>query len=324
MTRRRTPGPTSITCARTSCASDPTSWTIARDLYQQAVQQDPTYAPAWARLAQLHRRIGKLGGGGSEDLVRAEAALQRALELNPDLPLAHNLAAQMDIDRGRARDAMTRLLRQASRRSTDPEVFAGLVYTCRYCGLLGPSLRADARARRLDPAVKTSVVHTLWMLRDYEEVVSGRHEGAIVVASSLVALGRVPAALEFLAGAEQKVPPMVRRIVGAVRALLEDRPADAIAAIQAIVSSGFRDAEGLYYLARQLAYAGAPEECVAVLKRATGAGFFCYPVLASDEWLDSARHLPEFTAVLEGAKQEHDLAVAAFAAAGGEQVLGID
>ncbi len=305
-------------------ASDPMSWTVARDLYEQAVQFDPTYAPAWARLGQLHRRIGKLGGGGSEDLTRAEAALQRALELNPDLPLAHNIAAQMDIDRGCARDAMTRLLRQASHRSTDPEVFAGLVYACRYCGLLGASLRADARARRLDPAIKTSVIHTLWMLRDYEQVIAGRHEGAIVVASSLVALGRAQEALEFLAGAEKTTPPMIRRIIGAVRALLEGRPAEAIAAIQAIVSSGFRDAEGLYYLARQLAHAGAAEECVAVLQRATGAGFFCYPLLASDEWLDSARHLPEFAAVLERAKQEHHLAVAAFAAAGGVQVLGID
>jgi hypothetical protein len=46
-----------------------------------------------------------------------------------------------------------RLLGQASRRSTDPELFAGLVYACRYCGLLGASLRADARVRRLDPSI---------------------------------------------------------------------------------------------------------------------------------------------------------------------------
>ena len=305
-------------------ASEPKSWAIARDLYQQALQEDPRYAPAWARLGQLHRRIGKLGGGGSEDLTRAEAALQRALDLNPDLPLAHNLAAQMDIDRGRARDAMVRLLRQASRRSTDPELFAGLVYACRYCGLLGASLRADGQARRLDPAIKTSVIHTHWMLRDYDAVLASRHEGAIIVAFSLVALGRAPEALEFLAGAEKQVPARVRQIIGALRALLEGRPADAIAAIQVIVSSGFRDAEGLYYLARQLAYAGAAEEGVALLQRATGAGFFCYPLLASDEWLDPARRLPEFVALLHNVEQEHNAAVAAFATAGGDQILGAD
>ena len=29
-------------------ASDPKSWPIARDLYEQALQDDPCYAPAWA------------------------------------------------------------------------------------------------------------------------------------------------------------------------------------------------------------------------------------------------------------------------------------
>ncbi len=304
-------------------ASDPRSWSIARDLYEQALQDDPCYAPAWARLGRVHRLIGKLGGGSSEDLARAEAALQRALELNPDLPLAHNLTAQLDIDRGRARDAMVRLLNQAARRSTDAELFAGLVYACRYCGLLGASRRADARARRLDPSIKTSVIHTLWMLREHEAVLASTVDAAVVMAFSLVALGREAEALEFLGDKSQKVPAKIAQIIGALQALLEGRRAESIATLVAMAPE-FRDAEGLYYMARQLAYAGAAEEAVAVLEQATAAGFFCYPVLASDEWLDSARHLPAFVAVLRRAQEEHELAVAAFATAGGERILGTD
>jgi eukaryotic-like serine/threonine-protein kinase len=305
--------------------ADPKSWSIARDLYQQSLEDDPGYAPAWARLARMHRRIGKLGGGGSDDLARAEDALRRALVLNPDLPLAHNLAAQIDIDHGRARDAMVKLLGVARRRSTDPEVFAALVYACRYCGLLGASRRADARARRLDPSIKTSVIHTLWMLREYEAVLEQKAtEGPLVTALSFSALGRQAEALAFLADVESKIPAMLRRIAGAVRAVLEGRRDEAIAAIQGIVSSGFRDAEGLYYLGRQLAYVGAADEAIAVLDRATSAGFFCYPLLASDDWLDPIRRMPNFATVLHRAQQEHELAVAAFAAAGGEQILGTD
>jgi serine/threonine protein kinase/tetratricopeptide (TPR) repeat protein len=304
-------------------ASDPRSWSIARDLYEQALQDDPCYAPACARLGRVHRLIGKLGGGSSEDLARAEAALQRALELNPDLPLAHNLTAQMDIDRGRARDAMVRLLNQAARRSTDAELFAGLVYACRYCGLLGASRRADVRARRLDPSIKTSVIHTLWMLREHEAVLATPVEGAVVMAFSLVALGREAEALEFLEDRSKKVPAKIAQIIGALRALLEGRRAEAIATLVAMAPE-FRDAEGLYYLARQLAHAGAAEKAVAVLGQATASGFFCYPVLAADEWLDPARHLPAFVAVLRRAEEEHELAVAAFAAAGGERILGTD
>jgi tetratricopeptide (TPR) repeat protein len=271
----------------------------------------------------VHRLIGKLGGGSSEDLERADAALQRALALNPDLPLAHNLTAQMDIDRGRARDAMVRLLNQAARRSTDAELFAGLVYACRYCGLLGASRRADARARRLDPSIKTSVIHTLWMLREHEAVLASTVDAAVVMAFSLVALGREAEALEFLEDKITKVPAKIAHIIGALRAMLEGRRAEAIATLVTMAPE-FRDAEGLYYLARQLAYAGAAEEAVAVLEQATASGFFCYPVLAADEWLDPARHLPAFVAVLRRAEEEHELAVAAFAAAGGERILGTD
>ena len=48
---------------------------------------------------------------------------------------------------------------------------------------------------------------------------------AVAVAFSLVALGRVPEALEFLAGKDQKVPAKIRQIIGALRALLEGRRA---------------------------------------------------------------------------------------------------
>ena len=304
-------------------ASDPKSWAIARDLYEQAVQEDPRYAPAWAGLGRVRRLIGKLGGGTSDELAGAEAALKRALELNPDLPLAHNLTAQVDIDHGRAREALGRLLNQASRRRTDPELFVGLVYACRYCGLLDASRRADEAARRLDPSIKTSVIHTLWMQREYEAVLASQVEAPLVVGFAFVALGRENEALDFLASREPKLPPKLRQMIGVLRALLEGRSADAVAAIQAIASSGFRDPEALFYLARQAARLGAAEDAVALLKSATAAGFCCYPLLMSDEWLAPVRSRPEFADVLAHVKREHELAAAAFAAAGGERILDV-
>ena len=155
--------------------------------------------------------IGKLGGGGAEDLEAAKTAVQRALDLNPDLPQAHSIAAQLDIDQARARDAMVRMLGQANRRRTDPELFATLVYACRYCGLLGPSLRADVRAQRLDPTIKTSAVHTLFMLGQHDSVVATPVEAPAVVAFSLIALGREQDALKLIAEKDKNVPPRIRR-----------------------------------------------------------------------------------------------------------------
>jgi hypothetical protein len=116
---------------------------------------------------------------------------------------------------------------------------------------------------------------------------------------------------------------MVRRLLAALRDLLEGRRAEAIAALQALAGI-LGDAEGLYYLARQLAYAGAADEAIALLGDATTKGFHCSPLLESDEWFDPIRDRPAFTVVLRQMQQEHDLALAAFAAAGGDRILGVD
>ena len=115
-------------------------------------------------------------------------------------------------------------------------------------------------------------------------------------------------------------PPKIRQIIGALRALLEGRRDDAVAGILAITNGDFRDAEGLYYLARELAHAGATDEAIAVLQRVCAAGFHCYPLIATDEWLDPIRDRAEFAEMLQRVRHEHELAATAFAAAGGTRV----
>jgi serine/threonine protein kinase/tetratricopeptide (TPR) repeat protein len=302
-------------------ASDPKSWSIARDLYEQALKEDPRFAPAWAALGRVLRLIGKLGGGTPDDLAGAATALARALELNPDQPLAHNVTAQLDIDRGHAREAMVRLIGQAARRRNDADVFAGLVYACRYCGLLVESKRADEAARRLDASIKTSVLHTFWMLGEHEAAVASKIDAPALVTFALMDLGRERDAIEYLMGREARVPPQLRPVIVALRALLDGRRDDALAGIRTITAGNFRDTEGLYYLARVLAFLGAGDDAIAVLRRATAAGFNCYPVLASDAWLNPIRQRPEFVDVLQQVKQEHELARVAFAAAGGDRLF---
>ena len=78
-----------------------------------AIQADPSYAPAWARLGRCLRLLGKYGderGNAAANLAAAEEAFQRAFALNSDLPLAHNLYTYAEVDSGRAVQAVTRLL----------------------------------------------------------------------------------------------------------------------------------------------------------------------------------------------------------------------
>ena len=155
------------------CARDRAMWLVALDLYRQCVDEDPNFAPAWARLGRMQRlnAIYVESEKADEHLAEAEASFKRALELNPDLPLAHSLYAYFEVDFGRAKESMLRLLDLARRQRADPEIFAGLVHACRYCGLLDASIAAYEKAFRLDPNVRTSVCHSYWYAGQLERAV---------------------------------------------------------------------------------------------------------------------------------------------------------
>ena len=187
-------------------ALNPRDWSLARDLYQECLHEDSRYAPAWARLGRVHRILAKAVDTNPDDnLRRAEAAFMRALEINPDLSIAHNLYAYLEIDSGRAQDAMTRLLARAQARTADPELFAGLVHACRYCGLLDASRAADEQARRLDKLIRTSAVHTHFMLGDFQRAhdVSADEDTGYLDGLALVMLGRDQEAIVALRNSQE-------------------------------------------------------------------------------------------------------------------------
>ena len=118
----------------------------ARDLYEQCLDLDPAFAPAWAHLGRCHRVIAKFIDGSSDE-ARAKTALDRALALNPRLSVAHKYYAQLEADIGQPTSAMVRLLEQAAQHGNDPELFSGLVHSCRYCGLFEQAINAHAEAK---------------------------------------------------------------------------------------------------------------------------------------------------------------------------------
>jgi serine/threonine protein kinase len=302
---------------------------VARDLYLRCVEEDPQFAPAWARLGRCHRLIAKWSGQPDEDLVRAKDALERALQLNSDLPLAHYLHAQLEADVGHAQDAMVRLLGRAGVGigSNDPELFAGLTHVCRYCGLLEASRAAHEQARRLDPQIRTSVAHTHFMLGDYRNVLttSSGGDSLYIHPLALAQLGREQEAVELLRERLQEgVPlPLIRFHGTSLLALLEGRPEDSVQEAEHYLRSSCRDPEGLYYFARQLAYLGKHVRASEVLNEAAELGYVCFPTMARDPWLDSLRGSLEFSLALRTEEGRYREAARAFLAAAGSRILGV-
>ena len=300
------------------------NWGLARDFYMRCLEADPQYAPAWARLARCHRLLGKYGEHGAADLENAEAAFRRALALNPDLSVAHNQYAHLEADLGHARNAMTRLLARVQGGRSDPELFAGLVHVCRYCGLLEASAAAHEQARRLEPHIRTSVTHTFFALGAYERCrETSVGDIGYVDALALHSLGRGDEGLVALAESGQSRHPLIDGLRAALRALIEGRWPESLELTERTLALRFRDPEALYYLVRQLAYLGARERALAEFPRVIAEGYTSFPVFARDPWLDSLRAGPEFVAALAKAEAAHREAVADFMAAGGDRLLGV-
>ncbi|MBA3260635.1 MAG: hypothetical protein H0T68_14365 [Gemmatimonadales bacterium] len=307
-------------------SASPGRLTTARDLYCRCLEKDPAYAPAWARLGRVHRVMAKYGyGDAGKDIQQAEAAFRRALEINPELPLAHNLYTYFEIEElSRAREAMLRLLRMVETRAADPDLYAGLVVACRFCGLLDASLAADQRARRIDPGVRTSVAYTYWVLGHYEQVlVTDLEEIQTLRNGALWMLGRREEALEAVKRLETYWPGGSDLwYLRVQRNAFEGNREGCLEALRKVLESGFHDPEGLYFCLRSAAFVGDGKLSLEMLTRVVDAGFHCPTPLVRDPWLDSIRTAPEFVRAHRRAEEEHAAARRAFIAAGGERILG--
>jgi len=295
------------------------------EMYERCVSLDSSYAAAWARLGRARWLCDKYKAGSLEGLGSADEAFQTALRLNPNLTLAHNLYTHVQIDQGRSLEAMKRLLSRAQQRRSDAELFAGLGHVCRYCGLLRPALIAHQEARRLDPLIPTSIMHTCFMLGDYERALenSGGDYGygtALVLGMT----GRVEEAVSMLRQRELDKPWRLGKLyLTSLRTLLEGKREESLELGQELMHATFRDPEGMYYLGRQFAYLRQEAEALEMLSRAVDNGFFCHQAMLRDPWLDSLRTRTEFTALLSKAHQLHREALTAFVAGGGASLLGI-
>ena len=304
----------------------PNSWGIARDLYLACLAEDPKYAPAWARLGRVNRALAMYSGeSGNDYYEQAQAAFTRALTLNPDLSVAHNLFTNLEVELGQAEAAMLRLVRRAHDHTGDPELFAGLVQACRYCGLLEPSMAAYERARRLDPHIRTSIAHVYLAMGEYElAIVTNFEDQPVLTSYALDALGRTDKAIALLQEVDkQPLPKLFRLYVRGTLHIFEGKWGEALESFQALFAgTSMRDPCGWYYAGRSFAYVGQQELALKCLQRSVSDGFFCFPWLTRDPWIDGVRHRAEFRNLLAEAEGRHRQAADAFMRAGGDRLLG--
>jgi len=153
---------------------DPTAenWDLAVQMLERAVELDPTFADAYAELSEVHSQVYHLIIEHTpERLEKARIAVDRALELRPDLPTAHRALGYYYYWGHRDYDKALESFAMASRDlPNDSQAREGIAYIRRRQGRFDDAIVELEKVLELDPTnarVTAELAQTYTVLRRY-------------------------------------------------------------------------------------------------------------------------------------------------------------
>ncbi|HVS64127.1 MAG TPA: hypothetical protein VMT85_11565 [Thermoanaerobaculia bacterium] len=132
---------------------------------ERAVELDPTFAPAWAQLGMLLHIDGYYWSSDREQLARARRAVERAVQLDPDLIEASGTLVELRLEDGDLLGAYRAAGELLDRRAQSSTAHVLLSIALRYGGLLEQAVAECEVARGLDPgdsSQRQCVLTYLW------------------------------------------------------------------------------------------------------------------------------------------------------------------
>jgi len=286
-------------------AHEPGGWATARDLYRRSLEEDPDFAPAWARLGRTLWLIAKYTEKPGDSFQEAEHALRRSIELNPDLTLAQRYYAEIEIETEATLDSLKRLKENIARWPNNADLYAALGKALRYTGLLRESAEAFEKVRQLDPHMNTSIAHTWFMLGDYQRAGDAIHGDIHYLRPLTMAMsGHHAEAIRLLRDTIRNNPDKQFHAYhqGLVSMLEGDR--ETAARNANVIIDHNRDPEARYYMLRSLAHIGEVDRALDVLDQISRSFFPLY-AFEHDPWLEPIRSAPRFAEILRGARERH-------------------
>jgi adenylate cyclase len=224
-------------------------------LLDEAVRLDPAFSPAWGALAQTHALLYwyDVDVSRTTALTRAEAAAQRALQLDPELASAHQVLGDVLRDRYRWLEAEASYRRALALAPNDVEANSQYGQMLTRLGLVGAAIPFMERAAELDPLAAIAPA-ALGMLRH--------------------TTGDAEAGMALVRRARSLAPDLIWLPMIEVMMLLDRGQADAALAVQRGISDWLQvrhPDDPVADLYRQLVeHRDHPTEVLAFLRRSAG------------------------------------------------------
>ncbi len=287
----------------------------AIDLLQHSIQIDSSYAPAFNELGFRIHRLTSYKLHDVDRIWEAERAYQRALSLNAELLGALGNLSILCIENGRLEEA-EKLAEQMLRINPNNAIVHFVFgYMYRYAGLMEEAKKEMEKAVMLDPndVRFRSLGITYCYLEEYDKA----FEAFEIDKGSLYALtyqgwtflrqGKIEMAGKYFDRATAMEPDAQLGLwSSALKAYVEGSNEEGLSILRRLEQTNPPDADNWYLMGVSYALLGDEVSCIRVLKKAVERGFYNYPLLAADKFLDTVRDDPEFQKVLVLAKEKHE------------------
>ncbi len=288
---------------------------LAIEMLKKSIELDPNYAPAYSQLGIRTQRLAQYGLLDPEETQKAENYYLKALSLNEELLSALGNLALLYTDTGRTGKAVELTRRMIEINPNNAAAHFSLGYIYRYAGMNNEAVQEMEKAVTLDPENPgfRSTIVTYRFFGEYEKAI----EISKIYEESAFILGHVGVTLLQQGNREQAVEYFGRVIdlepdglialwVTGLKASIEGNIEEGLEAARKFEQINIADAEAWFHFAESYGLLGDKDGCVRALHRAVDGGFFNYPFMLADSFLDSVRDDPEFQRILKMAKAKHE------------------
>ncbi|MCK4823215.1 hypothetical protein KA005_46070, partial [bacterium] len=298
-----------------SYSSETNDDSLAIDILKKSIQLDSSYAPAYDELAFRTMRFRQGAFKVASEYGQAEQYFLKALSINNGLITSLNNLSGIYTEIGETEKSMDLVKKALDINPNNAYTHFQLSYNYRYAGMLAESKEEAEIALKIDPNNQRfrSIGNTYLYLREYGKALEtyDLDENSVYVlckkGATFLRNGQRDKALHYFKRAIERNPEGQWGLSSSTaKAYIEGN-------IKKGLKTNFRweqaepfDSESLYNIASNYGLLGEATGCVRMLRKAIEGGFFCYPFLLTDPFLDPVRDDPEFQEVLALAKEKHE------------------
>jgi TolB-like protein len=302
-------------------------WTSRIQLLKKSIELDPTFTPAFAALGYAYLQYaGKIGGrGGYYGL--AEKTLRRAFRMNEEYPQSFSYLSSLYAKTGKSEESVELLQKALNIYPNIPSFHSGLGYIFRYAGLMDESIQYYNLSQRLDSSflnlvsTQSQITKSLIYQKKYKAALAS-HERMMhclnqtgqsadekkLFYGGLIYLysKRIDRAITLFDSAFDVDKSSVWTTFGQAykdAALGNDESVLKIA--NRLEARNIVDGERRYRLVHFYTFIGKKEDALRNLKKSIESGFFNFPYISNDPFLDNIRGTKEFKNLLAQAKSRH-------------------